>query len=189
MKNIYVDTNLILGPFRKQDQNFIFMEKIKSQKHLDLVSSTLSIVEMYSVLFRQYDYFMKEVQTIYLSSDEDKMQDFSVRNQIFLAIECLLRYYNINIIDDGESDLFSIHGKGTRIDPIFSLALKIEGGNGLKTLNLLHYSYAKYFTDYRDIPIDYLVTSDTGFQSARAKLKTDSPIVILSPETQIDIEC
>lgn len=189
MKRVYLDTNLILAPFRMQDPVFSLMETIRNQKHIQFVTSTLSIIEIYNVILREDQTFSQAI--LQLSNDKDPidLQNFTIDLQIHLAIEYLLQYYNISILSDDKPEFEIFQANRIKLNPIFKLTLNFKINMKLRTLDLLHYCYAKYYTEYKDLHIHYLITADIVFQSARESLKSNSTFIIISAETFIDIEC
>ena len=188
MKRVYVDTNLILSAFRKQDDNYKLMETIRSLKHLKLISSTLAIIEMYVVLLREQETMLLTFQQLVSKKEFEKYASLPLDLKIMLAIDFLLNYYNIEIVEDSQLDIISLKMEKIKIHPIYKMVLNTIIRTQLRTLDLLHYSYVKYFLYYKEMLIHYLVTSDIVFQKARTDLKNDSSVIIVSPETLIDLE-
>ena len=188
MKNVYVDTNLVLAAFRKQDENYPLMEKIREQKHLELVTSTLTICEMYTVLMNEKNTLLKAFEEIISLADYEKFVELPIQKQLKLAIDYLLNYYNITLVEDSELDIETFRLQTIKIEAVKKILLRMDKNIHLRTLDLLHYAHAKYMTEYKDRTIHYLVTSDGVFQKSRAGLKEDSTIIILSPESLLDIE-
>ncbi len=188
MKRVYVDTNLILSAFRKQDGNYPLMEKIKSLKHLHLVSSTLAVTEMFAVLLREQESMLQTFEQILSQKEYQHFSLLSLNLKIKLAIDFLLNYYNITIVEDSRPDIETFRMEKVKIYPIFKMVLNLTVKTQLRTLDLLHYCYANYFMNYKEMAIHYLVTSDELFQKARTDLKNNSTLIILSPESLLDLE-
>lgn len=189
MKRVYVDTNLILSAFRKQDDNYPLMERIRSQKHLELVTSTLTICEMFTVLINERKSLLKTFESILSLKDYQKFIELALQRKIKLSIDYLLNYYDITVLDDNDLDVENFRLKTIKINPVNKILFRMNKNVHLRTLDLLHYSQAKFVNDYKELAIHYLVTSDGVFQKARTELKGDSSLIIISPESLIDIEC
>ncbi|OLS19231.1 MAG: hypothetical protein HeimC3_46620 [Candidatus Heimdallarchaeota archaeon LC_3] len=189
MKRVYLDTSLILSPFRIQDPNYSLMKIIKKQNHLQFVTSTLSIIEIFNILLREKETFKLALNKLLTNNDLIELSFLSKNLQIRLAIEFLLDYYNIHILSDDKPEFEKFRSIQIKIHPIFKLLISFTISSRLRTLDLLHYCHAKYFTEYKDFSINYVVTADHLFQSGREVLKSDSITLLLSPETFIDLEC
>ncbi len=165
------------------------MEKIRAQKHLELVTSTLAICEMYTVLKREKESLMKTFKKVLEQEDYVRMLELPIQKQLKMAIEYLLNYYAITVLEDSQVDIENFSLKKVKIQPTYKLLVRIDKETNLRTLDMLHYCNAKYNSEYKDLEIQYLVTSDGLFQKARSELKEDSTILIISPESLIDLEC
>ncbi len=66
MKVVYLDTNLYVALIKHNDENYSAIQKIISQAHLSFVTSSITLVELSSVLSREYgnlhlDHFFNDV--------------------------------------------------------------------------------------------------------------------------------
>ncbi|MHA2363106.1 MAG: PIN domain-containing protein [Candidatus Hodarchaeales archaeon] len=188
MINVYVDTSLVLSPFRVSDDNFEFMKVISSHKHIQIVTGTLTIVEITSVLLREEEMFNK---AIYRLSEEESLKEISLLSlqmQIRLAINFLINYYQIKILEDDKPEESNIVPSGILTNPIFKLLINSTTKSKLRTLDLLHYYTARYNSDIKNFSIKYLITSDYVFQKMRDIFTDVSKVLIISPETFIERE-
>lgn len=185
---IYVDTSLLLSPFRIGDENYKFMGIINSKKHIQIVTGTLAIVEITSVLLREVHLFNTALKVI---SEDDSLGEISLLSlqlQVRLAIKYILQYYRVKVLEDYKPEESNILVEGCLISPIFKLLINSTIKSKLRTIDLLHYYTASYYSNIKELKIDYLITSYYTFQKMRDVFGEESSLTIISPETFIEKE-
>ena len=189
MKRVYLDTNLILSPFRPKDENFQMMKIITKQNNLQFVTGTITLVEIVSVLIREKELFNNGLSLLGRRKKFEKLVLLPIETQLSLYIDYLLRFFNIDLLEDDSPELSTFGGKKIKISSQYKLIINKPLITKLRTLDLLHYNTTRYYSRIKGQKIDYLVTGDTQFQKMREDLKIESDTVIVSPETFIQLEC
>lgn len=163
----YVDTNVVVAYGFKNDPNHQnarkIIDKLRSQ---NLISSPITLVELYSVLSRRHDQYKPPPELKKLKADR----------LIYGLARYLCSLMNLKILPDTPKldrlDELSIYH-------IYSRAIKLAPELSLKTLDLFHLAYATKF--HEDGLVDVFATLDREILEKKDIIEMRLGIKIIGP--------
>ena len=188
MKHIYLDTNIILSLIRHAEKIYPDVEKMLDLSHLTYYTGTITLVEMASVLSREYNTIKKEILKLKNELDLPELMKLTPKEQIDLIITYLLTKFQVSVLDDSNPDIYVYKKLNSKINPIYKLALKQTWKTKLRSLNNIHFATARFYDEYLELKIQYLVTADSGFLNKRKFCQKISDITVIDPKTFVEIE-
>ncbi|MEM3382236.1 MAG: type II toxin-antitoxin system VapC family toxin [Candidatus Bathyarchaeia archaeon] len=174
MRIFYLDTNVFISNYKRDDPYHSSSVKIVEglrQGRIEAYTCVLTILETAAVASRNYE---KGIHLLGAS----RMID---RRRLIGALLKRLLNLNIHFVNlPGETSM-KLLKKDITMPIIFheslSLALKI----GLKSLDLIHLSSAKYAKETLKVPIQAFVTGDEDFLNRKDKLSEIIDFPFLTP--------
>ena len=189
MKTVYLDTNILLTLLRHTEADYQDVIELAKQKHLNFVTGTISIIELSSVLSREFNILKKGLQDHETSVPFKELVQFPKDEQLIVIIRFLLEWFHTSILDDLSPEIGLSTHSFFKINPVFRLASRQSHITELRSLDSVHFATAKLYDDILGIRIHYLVTADGNFLAKRAECQSVSNILIVNPQTLIDLEC
>ena len=113
---------------------------------------------------------------------------FSVEEQIELIITYLLSKFQVSVLEDLNPDIYTYKKLNSKINPIYKLALQQTWITKLRSLDNIHFATARFYDEYLEFKIQYLVTADSGFLNKRKFCHKISDITVIDPKTFVEIE-
>lgn len=188
MKTVYLDTSIILSLIKHDEPIYPLVKIITNQKHLEFVTSTIGLLELFTILARQYDLILDEIENLNLDF-KGKFSKLTKSEVIQLIIEFLFMKINLKLLSDLIPEPLSIFDPPPSIDPIKKLGINISHQVNLKTLDNYHLSTVWYHDNFTNKKIAYLVTGDDEFISKSAMLKLQINFLVLHPTDFVKLEC
>lgn len=188
MTHIYLDTNIILSLIRHAEEIFPDVEKMLELSHLNYFTGTIALVEMASVLSREYDTIKKGISKLSSDLDLPELIKLTPKEQIELIITYLLSKFQVSILEDLNPDIYVYKKLNSKINPIYKLALKQTWKTKLRSLDNIHFATARFYDEYLEFKIKYLVTADAGFLKKKKLCHKISDITVIDPKTFVEIE-
>ena len=186
MKAVYLDTNLYISLIKHNDENYSAIRKIISQSHLNFVTSTITLVELSSVLSREYD----EMQLDLFNDDLEKYIKAKGRTEIILLIiDYLISKTRTTIIPDPQIEILNYFTHNFMINPIYKIAMMEASKIKLRTLDLVHFAYAFHFNTIQRTRVDYILSGDNNFIANGRSYIGTKDFTFIDTETIIKLEC
>lgn len=182
MKMIYLDTSIIISFLKKDDIFHNSAEKIMGAKNLEKIGSVITIVEIYSVISRQFDNLQFDSSTIQgweTLNHAEKITSIT----LFFMDQLSMRFY---VCLGNEKILVQNQNFNIQID--FSRACRIAPLFPLRALDNLQIACTLNIRDIKDIEIDYFVTTDEIILNNAKNIKDLTDLTIIHPDTLIEIE-
>jgi hypothetical protein len=101
----------------------------------------------------------------------------------------LINFYNLKILEDDPPESTMFGANKIKLNPVYKLTINKACKSTLRILNLLYFTTARYYSEIRIEEIKYIITVDHIFQSMRGIMGTSSSLLIVSPESFINLEC
>lgn len=187
MKVVYLDTNLYISLIKSNDDNYSSIQKIISQPHLSFVTSTITLVELSSVLSREYDNLQLDLLIDGLK--KDKAEAKKAVEVILLIIDYLISKTKTTIISDPQIDFIDYFAHKFMMSPIYKIAILESSKIRLRTLDLIHYAYSFHFNTILRTRVDYILSGDESFISNGRSYLGTKDFTFIDPETIIKLEC
>lgn len=182
MKILYLDTCISIS-FLKSDDIFHKISKtIMSAKNLTRIGSPITLLELASVISRQFQNLKFDSSKI-RDWDDLNLQERKSLITLYFLQQLSIKFYaclgnekiNIKNLD------FLMHidfSKAIRITPLFSL----------RTLDNLQIAAALNLRDVKNFKIDYFVTTDNVILEQSKNIQKETNLTIIHPEKLIDVE-
>ncbi|MHA1300711.1 MAG: PIN domain-containing protein [Candidatus Helarchaeota archaeon] len=182
MKNLYLDTNIIISYLKKDDIFYNFSNKIMKEGNFERFGSAITLLEIASVISRQINN---------IEFDKEKIKNWKELNisekRLFLFSYFITKipikfYFNSNI------ETYYIKNQNLNININFSKALRISPFFSLRALDNLQISAALNIRDLTNIRLDYFVTTDKLILDNAKKIQDLTNLTIIHSEKLIEIE-
>lgn len=184
MKIAYLDTNILVSFIKPNDPNYNSSSIILAQPFVKNFISTLTLVEVKSVISRQLIELVGNLPSNIIKaidglSDEEKIE---------ILYKYLLESITIEIHENVaiQEDTYSFY-KG-KIFSVYSLALQLANTTKLRVLDNLQLAHALLIHQQSLDKIDYFVTGDANFIKQISSAKKYLPFSIISPENLLTLE-
>lgn len=187
MKVVYLDTNLYVSLLKHNDINFPLIQKIIKQTHLSFVTSPITIVELGSVIAREYENL--DLDFLFDELEIEKDNPNGSAEIILFLIDYLISQTKTEIISDPQIEQINYFKHQYMMNPIYKIAILDSSKIRLRTMDLIHYAYASYFNTIQRTRVDYLLTGDLTFISNGRSYKGTKDFTFIDPETIIKLEC
>jgi predicted nucleic acid-binding protein len=182
MKIIYLDTNIIIAFLKKDDLFNTISKKIMNAKSLERVGSAITILEVSSILSKQFEEIEFDVERIpnwnSLSLPAKKILVTS-----YFIDKLPIKFY-FNSIDEG----FSIGTLLYKIHIDFSKAIQISPLFSLKALDNLQIASALNLRAIKNVQIDYFITTDKDILDEAKVIREQTNLTVIHPEKLGEIE-
>lgn len=182
MKNIYLDTAIIISYIKKDDIFYPLSKKIMDSNIINRIGSTITVIEISSVISRQFNN---------LEFSETKISNWNELNLVekkSLIISYFLNILPIKFYYCSGSEKFKIQEKWIEFHLSFSKVYRIAPFFSLKTLDNLQIASALNIKEIRNVDIDYFVTTDETILNQAKKIQEMTDLTILHPKDLIKIE-
>ncbi len=182
MKSIYIDTSVILAKYKPNDNihgDAKIMFKSKKLKH---IISHITLIELASVISRNF----KQIKIGDLASKE--LLDFTFREKVYFLLRYILEENLLNIFHYNGKDSIPYFEALESIFSDYSQAIFLAPISKLRTLDNLHIASLKNIIFSKNLSINYFVTGDEEILKNRNKLKSYLDLLIVSPQTLIELE-
>lgn len=189
MKYAYLDTNILLTLLRHQDPNYKLVSNISQQKHIHFVTGAITVVEFYSVLSREEDLLHDSFKQLLKEEKVEKLLTLPLDKQIHLLFDYLSKIFSLSILDEIFMSFQTKDRSRYRTSPIYKLAMKQSSTVKLRTLDNLHLATARFYDEFTDIAIHYLITIDQNFLNKREICQSLSSMLLVHPQTFNQLEC
>jgi predicted nucleic acid-binding protein len=182
MKILYLDTNIIIAFLKKDDVFNTISTKLMNAKILERVGSAITILELSSIISKQFEEIEFDVKQI---PDWDSL---SLPAKKLLIISYFLdklpiKFY-FNSVDEG----FPIGNLLYKVHIDFSKAIRISPFFPLKALDNLQIASALNLRDIKNIPIDYFITTDKSILDQAKVIQAQTNLTAIHPEKLSEIE-
>lgn len=187
MKMVYLDTNLYIALIKHNDSNYSKIQRIIQQPHLSFITSTVTLVELSSVISREFnklnlDYIREELHN-------DSIESIPPEEIIYFLIDYLISKTKTKIISDSQIEILNYFSQEIRINPAYKIAILESSKIQLRTLDLLHYAYSMHFYSLQSAKIDYILSGDNNFISKGRSYPGTKNFTFIDPEMMIELEC
>ena len=182
MKIVYLDTNIIIASLKKDDIFYIISRKIMNTKILERVGSAITILEVSSILSKQFDEIEFDIQKIPNWDSLSLPAKKSLVTSYFINTLPIKFYFNS--IDEN----FTIGNLLYKIHIDFSKALRISSFFSLNSLDNLQIASALNLRDIKNIKIDYFTTTDKNILDHAKAIQEQSNLTVIHPEKLGEIE-
>ncbi len=187
MKVVYLDTNLYIALLKHNDINFPLMQKIITQPHLSFVTSPITVVELSSVISREFENL--NIDRLFDELKIEKDDPTASEEIILFLIDYLISQTNTEIISDPQIEQINYFKHEYMMNPIYKIAILDSSKIRIRTLDLIHYAYASYFNTIQRTRVDYLLSGDLTFISHGRLYKGTRDFTFIDPETIVKLEC
>ncbi len=168
------------------DDYYSAMQKIISQAHLHFVTSTITLVELSSVLSREFD----DLQLNHLFDGLQIDDEIKDKTEIILfIIDYLISKTRTTIIPDPQIELLNYFTHKFMISPIYKIALLESSKIKLRTLDLIHFGYSFHLNTIQRNRVDYILSGDNNFITSGRSYIGTKDFTFIDPETIISLEC
>lgn len=165
--NCYVDTNLIIARYKPTDELYDDSNKFFN-RDLNFIISPITLVELHCVLSRVRDGL-----------------DIPLKGEplIETLVAFVIKDCNLKLLSRGVFIKRDFAGYAFRMSLEQHLATRLAGLLGLKTLDVLHLSYARMLRDLYDI--NMFITGDEEILKKAEDVKRNLGIKLLHPRQVI----
>jgi predicted nucleic acid-binding protein len=184
---VFLDTNLYIALIKSNDNNYPLMRKIISQPHLSFVTSTATLVELSSVMSREYDNL--QLDHLFDELEIEKNSSILSRDIILFLIDYLISKTKTTIIPDPQIELLNYFPQEFMINPTYKIAILESTKIRLRTLDLIHYACSVHYNTIQRTRIDYILSGDRDFISNGRSYIGTKDFTFIDPETIIKLEC
>ncbi|NVM05180.1 MAG: hypothetical protein HWN67_22870 [Candidatus Helarchaeota archaeon] len=182
MKNLYLDTNVIISYLRKNDIFNDLSNKIMNYNNFERIGSTLTILEISSVISKQFD-------NIEINEAKIKNWDnLSIVEKKLLVIYYFTTKIPVKFYFTSNNEKFYIKDQDLSINVDFSKAIRIAPFFNLRTIDNLQLSSALNIRDIKNIHLDYFVTTDEVILDNAKEIQKLTHVTIIHSEKLIEIE-
>ena len=183
MKEVYLDTNILLSILRSAEPIYDSVIALQSKKQFKFYTSTITLIELISVLSREKKLLKESFLDLSKTKGFEQILSLSFEEQIFLIIEYLIRFFNAEILSDPNLELINLSSQDLYMSLSHKVAFLLGSKTGLRSLDNLHFSIVKAYNDFYDRSIEYLITADENFLSKRNDCHSISNVSVIHPET------
>ena len=188
MKQVYLDTNVILTLLRPEEENYSFVQSLTNLENFTFFTGTITIIEITSVLTREEKVFREALVNLSKEIDIRELISLTLEEQIIIIIEFLFKAFNITILDEPVLETIQINEKRISIQSLYVLGIKWVEKIKLRTLDLIHLMTTVYYKQLKDVKFDYFVTSDLVILGKRVEIQTSIETIVADPERLLTIE-
>ena len=182
MKILYLDTSIIIAFLKKADIYYNISEKIMNTPTLERVGSAITILEIFSVISRQFeDIEFDEVKTPNWDSLNESAKKALVSSYFLFKLPIKF-YFCLG------NEKYNIKNQDYVINIDFTKAFRISPFFALRSLDGLQIASALNLRDIKNIHIDYFVTTDKIILDQGKDIQKSTNLTIIHPEKLIDIE-
>ncbi|MHA1378663.1 MAG: PIN domain-containing protein [Candidatus Helarchaeota archaeon] len=182
MKNLYLDTNIIISFIKDDDIFNDFSTKIMAHKNFERIGSAITILEIVSVISKQFENIEISVAKI---ADWDKLSESEKK---LLVTSYIISTIPMKFYFSTNNERFNIKNDYLDVNVDYSKAIKIAPFFNLRTLDNLQIASALNIRDIKNIRVDYFVTTDQIILDNSKKIQKLLGITIINSEKLIDIE-
>ncbi|MFV2014396.1 MAG: hypothetical protein ACC656_03130, partial [Candidatus Heimdallarchaeota archaeon] len=136
MKVVYLDTNLYIALLKHNDINYPLINKIITQPHLSFVTSPITIVELSSVIAREYENL--HLDNLFDELEIEKDDPNASSEIILFLIDYLISQTKTEIISDPQIEQINYFIHKYMMNPVFKIAILDSSKIRLRTLDLIH---------------------------------------------------
>ncbi len=184
MKLVYLDTNLFVSLIKSNDKYYNSIQIIISQNHLSFVTSITTLIELSSVLSREYNNL--NLNLLFSELEIERKDTPSTRIILFL-IDYLITKTKCTIISEPQIELLDFFQQKIMINPSNKIAILVASKIQLRTLDLIHYANSVHYNHVNLEKIDYILSGDKNFISnGRSGTRN---MTFITPEKFIELEC
>lgn len=187
MKNVYVDTNILLAAFMPEDPFFESSRKIYNKLGVDYkgYTSPFSLVEIAGVVSSRLGEFSTKLMPVKIRK---KFRDLS-----FDEIAMLITYYimgknGLNLFHVPGDVKISLRGRSVFMPTILSHALAHALRLGLRAFDSYHYATAYDLVHLYNIPLSFLISNDRHFLKMRTTIGKSLNLTVASSTEFTQIE-
>jgi len=184
MKHLYLDTNIIISFIKKGDIFNQVAEQIINYTDFRKISSVITILELASVISRQFNDFKMDVE---------KVKDW--QNLNLYEKKAVILYYLLNKVPvqyyacKGYNNLTIFPGDfELEISIDFYKAIYIAPLSNLRTLDNLQIASAVNIRDILGIKIDYFITTDSLILENAKSIREYTHLTIIHPQKLVELE-
>jgi predicted nucleic acid-binding protein len=188
MKQVYLDTNVILTLLRSQEENYSIVQLLSNLKNFRFFTGTMTIIEITSVLSREEKVFREALLNLSKEIDIRELISLSFEEQLIIVIEYLFKVFNIILLDEPVHENLQINGKKVFLPAVYVLGIKWSEKLKLRTLDLIHLMTIEYYKQIKDIKFDYFITSDSVIIGRRIEIQTSLEIIVTDAKGILKIE-
>ncbi|MHA1279595.1 MAG: type II toxin-antitoxin system VapC family toxin [Candidatus Helarchaeota archaeon] len=182
MKNIYLDTSIIISFLKSDDTFHLTAKKIINAKTFKRIGSPITVLEITSVISRQFNNLKFDSTNI---KEWNKLNEQEKKSLIILYY---LEKLPIDFYACLGNEKIQLKRRDFRIQIDFSRAYRIAPLFPLRTLDNLQIASALNIRDVRNIRIDYFITTDKVILDVSKEIQKAINLTIIDPETFVDIE-
>ncbi|MFX0133526.1 MAG: PIN domain-containing protein [Candidatus Hodarchaeota archaeon] len=182
MKNIYLDTNIIISYLKKDDIFNEFSKKIMKHRNFERISSAITVLEIASVISRQFND---------IEMDKSKIKNWdelSIREKKSLIISYFIFKIPIKFYFNSNIEKYYIRNQNLDINVDFSKAIRIAPFFNLRALDNLQFAAALNIRDIKNIRLDYFVTTDDIILNNSKEIQKLTNLTVIHSEKLIEIE-
>ncbi|MHA1300713.1 MAG: type II toxin-antitoxin system VapC family toxin [Candidatus Helarchaeota archaeon] len=184
MKNIYIDTNVILSYYKPNEIFHNAARKILNSKRIKLISSDLTIIELCSSISRQYS--QNEIK---ISSSAQKILEKEDEfTQIMALIKYILLSLNIEFFSNPGTQNFKLNNFKLDMCLDFYQTFYISPRLKLRTLDNLHIGALFNIVSLNKIKVDYLCTNDDEILNQKKIINEITGATPINPNQLKDFE-
>ena len=168
MKEIYIDTNLIIARYKPKDPLYSIANRLFKEEKYKFVISPITLTELHSVLSRVKHQISlpKDIETI----------------DIPTLVEFIIEDCNLKLLSKTRIVTYQIGKERVRIPLEYYIALSIADKIKLRTLDLIHIAYAYLIKDQ----INAFVTGDNEILEKRKTILHTLGIEVKPPQDIIN---
>ncbi len=181
MKTIYVDTSVLIAKYKPKDELFEVSQKILERRKFKSLISHISLIELVSVISRQFNYFRFKGEVA------ERMQILNSKEKVFFSLNYIIQDNDLLVVQHNsfeklpfitESQLYADYAR------VILLAPDVK----LRTLDNLHISSAKNITLLKNENLHYFVTGDNEILSKKKEVGEYLDTLVISPADLVKIE-
>jgi hypothetical protein len=175
---LYLDTSAILSYFDKTSVFFENTVKLFHYPEMALFSGMITVLEMESVIGRNIGSFYLEIDP----KSKEIYESLSNKEKIPIITQYFIKRLGISIESASSIEKCDINNKEYDIFNTFNLALKINRGMKLRTLDAIQIASAIEIKIYNKIDLEYFVTNDAIILGQKQELYQKSRILPISTD-------
>lgn len=187
MKNVYIDTNILVATFMPEDIFFGSSRKIYTKLGVDYegYTSPLSLVEIAGLISSRLSEFPTELMPIKV---REKFQNLSCDE-----IAMLITYYiadrdGLNFFHVPSDARIQIRERSVFMPTILSHALVHSLKLGLRAFDAYHYATAHDLVHLYDIPLLFFISNDKHFLKLKKVIGKSLNLTVASSDEFAQIE-
>lgn len=187
MKNVYVDTNVLIAAFMPEDPFFESSRKIYNKLGVDYqgYTSPISLVEVAGIISSRSIEFPTEMMPIKIRR--------KIQNLASDEIAALITYYimsrdGLNFFHVSGDVKISLRGRSVFMPTILSHALAHSLKLGLRAFDSYHYATAYDLVHIYNIPLSFLISNDRHFLKLKNTIGKSLNLTVTSSNEFAQIE-